>query len=86
MQSDLSGLLGGIYWRKKMLDEIIEDFWGRTELKKNDNSYIANDDTQVGIEFCFEKMMDGNQLISEKAITYLYENHPEAYKGFYDKL
>jgi len=69
-----------------MLDEIIEDFNGRSDLKKNDDNYIVIDDTQVGIEFCFEKMMDGNQLISEEAITYLYENHPEAYKGFYDKL
>ena len=69
-----------------MLDEIIEDFNSRSDLKKNDDNYIVNDDTQVGIEFCFEKMMDGNQLISENAIAYLYENHPEAYKGFYDKL
>jgi len=69
-----------------MLKEIIEDFNSRTNLKKNDDNYIVNDDTQVGIEFCFEKMMDGNQLINENAITYLYENHPEAYRGFYDKL
>jgi len=69
-----------------MLDEIIEDFNSRSDLKKNDDNYIVNDDTQVGIEFCFEKMMDGNQLISEKAIAYLYTNHPEAYKGFYDRL
>ena len=69
-----------------MLNEIIEDFNSRSNLKKNDDNHIVVDDTQVGIEFCFEKMMDGNQLISEKAISYLYENHPEAYKGFYDKL
>lgn len=69
-----------------MLDEIIEDFYSRSELKKNDDNYIVVDDTQVGIEFCFEKMMDGNQLISDEAITYLYENHPEAYEGFYNRL
>jgi hypothetical protein len=69
-----------------MLDEIIEDFNSRADLRKDDDNYIVVDDTQVGIEFCFEKMMSGNQLISEKAISYLYENHPEVYKGFYDKL
>ena len=69
-----------------MLNEIIEDFYSRSDLKKNDDNHIVTDDTQVGIEFCYGRMMEGNQLISEKAIAYLYQNHPEAYKGFYDKL
>jgi hypothetical protein len=69
-----------------MLDEIIEDFNRRANLKKNDDNHIVTDDTQVGIEFCFEKMMDGKQLVSEEAITYLYKNHPAAYKGFYERL
>ena len=69
-----------------MINAIIAEFEKRNNLKKSDDNYIVNDDTQIGIEFCFSEMMEGNQLISEEAITYLYENHPEAYKGFYDKL
>jgi Lar family restriction alleviation protein len=28
----------------------------------------------------------GKQLISEEAITYLHDNHPEAYEGFYERI
>lgn len=69
-----------------MLDELIDEFCRRNELSKRDDDYIVSDDTQVGIEFAYEKMLDGNQLISEKAIKYLFDNHPEAYKEFYERV
>lgn len=30
--------------------------------------------------------LDKTQIVSENAITHLNDNHPEAYKEFYDKL
>ena len=29
---------------------------------------------------------EGFQMISEEAISYLFKNHPEAYKGFYERV
>lgn len=72
-----------------MLDEMIDDFCARNELKKNDDDYIVNNDTQVGIEFAFEQMNKANkgkQLVSEKAIAYLFQEWPSAYKEFYKRL
>ena len=31
-------------------------------------------------------MVEGTQLISEKAIAYLFNNHPEVYAEFYKRL
>lgn len=30
--------------------------------------------------------LDEKQIVSEEAIQHLHDNHPEAYKEFYDKL
>lgn len=72
--------------RLGILDNILEEFHHRASLKSDHDDHIDNSDTQIGIEFCFEKLMNGNQLISEKAISYLYDHHPDAYKDFYDNL
>jgi hypothetical protein len=72
-----------------VLDKIIEKFWFRNELPKNDDRFIVNDDTQVGIEFAIEQINianEGKQLISENAISYLFDNHPEVYKEFYERI
>ncbi len=69
------------------LDSLIDIFSNLTELRKDNENYIVNDDTQVGIEFAYDKIqssMDGKQIIDNAAISYLYDNHPEAYKGFYE--
>jgi len=69
------------------LNSLISIFWNRTELRKDSENHIVNDDTQVGIEFAYEQIqasLDGKQIIDNAAISYLYDNHPEAYKGFYE--
>ena len=71
------------------LDSLTNIFCDLTELKKDDEKHIVNDDTQVGIEFAYEQIqvsLDGKQIIDNAAISYLYDNHPEAYKGFYERV
>jgi len=38
------------------------------------------------LEFAQKVCPEGYQIISEVAISYLYHNHPEAYKGFYERV
>ena len=69
------------------LDSLINIFWSLTELRKDNENHIVNDDTQAGIEFAYEQIqvsLDGKQIIDNAAISYLYDNHPEAYEGFYE--
>ena len=69
------------------LNSLIHIFWNLTELRKDNENHIVNDDTQVGIEFAYEQIqasLDGKQVIDNAAISYLYDNYPEAYKGFYE--
>ncbi|MEH6451346.1 MAG: hypothetical protein V7765_21975, partial [Oleispira sp.] len=40
-----------------VLDDLIEEFERRNELPKCSDEYIVNDDTQVGIEFAFDKLL-----------------------------
>jgi len=71
------------------LDRLIDVFYDLTELKKDNENHIVNDDTQVGIEFAYEQIqtsLDGKQIIDNAAISYLYDNHTEAYKGFYERV
>ena len=65
------------------LDTLIDTFCNRTELRKNNDEHIVNDDTQVGIEFAYkqiQKSMEGKQLINDVVIYHLRKNHPEVYK------
>ena len=69
------------------MNEIIEEFCELNSLRKSNEDHVVNDDTQVGIEFAFEKINEkGFQIVSEKAIVYLFDHHPEAYSGFYDRV
>ena len=38
------------------LDTLINIFYSRTELRKDNDEYIVNDDTQAGIEFAYEQI------------------------------
>lgn len=38
------------------------------------------DDWNMRVDY---SMVDGKQLVSEKAIAYLHDNHPEIYDAFY---
>ena len=65
------------------LDTLIDTFCNRTELRKDNDEHIVNDDTQVGIEFAYkqiQKSMEGKQLINDVVIYHLLKNHPETYK------
>ncbi len=70
-----------------MLSSIIEEFYELNNLRKSNEDHVVNDDTQVGIEFAFEKIYERDfQLVSGEAIGYLFKHHPEAYKDFYDRV
>lgn len=57
---------------KMSLDDLIEEFNRRNDLKNNNDDYIVSDDTQVGIEFAFDSigsMQECKQKIGEKEIN-----------------
>jgi hypothetical protein len=71
------------------LDGLINEFCRRNELLKSDDDHIVNDDTQVGIEFAYSQLggvPKGMQLVSEKAISYLFYMHPDIYDEFYKRI
>ena len=69
-----------------MLDKLIDEFNRRNDLPKSDDDHIVNDDTQVGIEFALEEAFKNSQIISNEAISYLFDNHREIYDEFYKRL
>ena len=56
--------------KDKMLDEIINEFSARNELPKNNDDYIVNDDTQVGIEFAFEQIKKRSLMMCAFGLLY----------------
>ena len=65
------------------LETLIDTFCDKTELRKDNDEHIVNDDTQVGIEFAYkqiQKSMEGKQLIDDIVIYHLRKDHPEVYK------
>ncbi len=44
---------------------------------------ICSSDYKKVLDHCTD---DGKQLVSENAIKHLFDNYPEAYEAFYDKL
>lgn len=38
------------------------------------------------LDFAAKVLPSGYQIVSNEAITWLYENYPEVYKGFYERV